>query len=557
VRVVNANEVIALFFPRRLGRVSFFVRSCATSLLVWGFIGASLSKADADVTTTIVVLLATIYSTFWVVLPRMRDLAMRPFWLIILVVPVIDVGFGLVLLFRPSAIALPRSIARPESQGTAQIVNDAELEGKDKIGKSHGPRVYMTPTLIILNVIIFGLMVVRSDPVLKATSSSLVQWGANYGPLTLGGQWWRLVASCFLHLGIVHLVSNMVALAIIGPFMEKLLGNVAYLTLYLMAGIAGSAASLALYPFVISAGASANIMGLYGALVAVFIRCREAVPGEKWARQSKVMAAFIGFCLLYGLFSPEVDVDIAGHFGGLLSGFVLGLCLAQRVPQKAVGHRWRNTMAGISGVTLVVATVLILAKQHDQANKGNLDGAIADYDRAIAFAPKVSGVYGLRGAAKVAKGDLDGAIADYDQAIQLNPEFAEAYSLRGAAKVAKGDLDGAIADYGRGIQLDPTLAETYYSRGSARLTKGDLDGALVDGNRAIELNPKLAVAYGLRGSAKLPKGNLDGAIADFDQAIELNPQDADAYSNRGLTRARKRDYQGAKADYERAKELKP
>jgi hypothetical protein len=97
----------------------------------WGLLGGSLPN-ESNVIATILLVLVCVYSSFWVVLPRMRDLSMHPFWLILLLVPIIDVGFGLVLMFRPSAIALPRSSDTPESQGTAKIVNDAELEAKDK-----------------------------------------------------------------------------------------------------------------------------------------------------------------------------------------------------------------------------------------------------------------------------------------------------------------------------------------------------------------------------------------------------------------------------------------
>jgi tetratricopeptide (TPR) repeat protein len=169
-------------------------------------------------------------------------------------------------------------------------------------------------------------------------------------------------------------------------------------------------------------------------------------------------------------------------------------CLAHQVPQKAVGRRWRITMVGISGVALVIATVLILAEAYDNW-----------------------------GIAKGKKGDLEGAIADFNQAIELNPRFAEAYCNRGIAKGKKRDLEGAVADF----------------------------------NKAIELNTKFAEAYYNLGITKLRKGDLDGVIADFNQAIELNPQDAGAYYNRGLARERKGDYQGAAGDYERAKELKP
>ena len=110
--------------------------------------------------------------------------------------------------------------------------------------------------------------------------------------------------------------------------------------------------------------------------------------------------------------------------------------------------------------------------------------------------------YSNRGVAKKAKGDLAGAIADYNRAIELDPKYAAAYYNRGLAKKAKGDLDGAIADYNRAIELDPKLAIAYNNRGIAKEAKGDLDGAIADYNRAIELDPKLAIASNNRGNAE-------------------------------------------------------
>ena len=141
--------------------------------------------------------------------------------------------------------------------------------------------------------------------------------------------------------------------------------------------------------------------------------------------------------------------------------------------------------------------------------------------------------YYNRGAAKIEKGDLDGAIADYNRAIELNPKDARAYYNRGIAKRAKRDLDGAIADFSRAIELDPKYAIAYNNRGIAKEARGDLDGAIADFNRAIELDPKLAVAYNNRGFDKEARGDLDGAIADYNRAIELDPKLAIAYNNRG------------------------
>src|SRR5215472_11535018 len=91
-----------------------------------------------------------------------------------------------------------------------------------------------------------------------------------------------------------------------------------------------------------------------------------------------------------------------------------------------------------------------------------------------------------RGVAKWRKGDLDGAIADYNRAVELDPKYAAAYYNRGVAKRHKGDLDGAIADYNRAVELNPKDTAAYYNRGVAKQTRGDLDGAFADYNRTLE-----------------------------------------------------------------------
>ena len=135
--------------------------------------------------------------------------------------------------------------------------------------------------------------------------------------------------------------------------------------------------------------------------------------------------------------------------------------------------------------------------------------------------------------------DWDGAIADFDRALQFDPKLAQAYDNRGDAKTETGDFDGAIADFNRALQLNPKYAKAYDNRGLAKLSRGDLDGAMADFNRALQFDPKLAPAYEARGVVKEQKGELDGAIADCNRAIELNPKLAGAYRNRGMAKAYK------------------
>jgi lipoprotein NlpI len=158
--------------------------------------------------------------------------------------------------------------------------------------------------------------------------------------------------------------------------------------------------------------------------------------------------------------------------------------------------------------------------------------------------------YNNRGIAKVAKGDFDGAIADYGRALELDPKFAAAYNNRGMAKLRKDlDFDGAFADFNRALELDPKFAAAYNYRGIAKVVKGDFDGAIAEYNRALELDPKFAAAYRRRGIAKQAKSDFDGAIADYDRAVEFDPKFALSYADRGISHLSSRHWSEALKDF--------
>ncbi len=144
---------------------------------------------------------------------------------------------------------------------------------------------------------------------------------------------------------------------------------------------------------------------------------------------------------------------------------------------------------------------------------------------ATATTPDVSdGDLVNRGIEKAKNGDLDGAIADFNRAIQLNPKDDAPYYNRAQAKKLKNDTAGAIADYTQAIELGSTNPAAYNNRGNARVENKDRDGAIADYTRAIELKPDYARAYYNRAVLKKEKGDKAGAAADFKRAGQLDPQ---------------------------------
>jgi len=165
--------------------------------------------------------------------------------------------------------------------------------------------------------------------------------------------------------------------------------------------------------------------------------------------------------------------------------------------------------------------------------------------------------YFYRGYDKSYKGDYNGAIADYTKAIEINPNFADAYYNRGSSKNDLKDYNGAIADFTKAIEINPNDAFAYYNRGSSKDNLKDYYGAIADYTKAIEINPNDAKAYNQRGISKSDLKDYYGAIADYTKAIEINPNYVKAYYNRGISKYKLKDYYGSIADYTKAIEINP
>lgn len=226
------------------------------------------------------------------------------------------------------------------------------------------PKITVTSVLLGLNVAVFGLMVAGGIHPMTPAIDSLIHWGANYGPKTTNGEWWRMCTAMFLHIGILHLLFNMVALWNIGGFMERVLGTAGFLVLYLLSGLLGSVASVAWNPFVVSAGASGAIFGVYGGLLGFLVRHRDTTSQAFLASLRSNALAFVGYNLLFGF--VQEGIDIAAHLGGLVGGLVCGLVLTQPL-SRASRARWhvRSVLVGVTGLVLIGGMATLLPRVDD------------------------------------------------------------------------------------------------------------------------------------------------------------------------------------------------
>jgi membrane associated rhomboid family serine protease len=222
------------------------------------------------------------------------------------------------------------------------------------------PKVYVTPALIAINLAVFVLMVLTGVSPTDPTLAQLVRWGADFGPLTTQGQWWRLLTAAFVHIGVLHVLMNMYVLWSSGVFTERLFGNINFLLLYLLAGIGGNLASVALHPFTVAAGASGAVFGVYGGLLGYLLVQRKTIPRKTVRSLAQGALVFIGYNAIFGI-NPLLNIDLTAHFGGLITGFLAGCALAQPLVPAAQSPGLRRTLTVASiGIVIFIAAAFKL-----------------------------------------------------------------------------------------------------------------------------------------------------------------------------------------------------
>ena len=216
-----------------------------------------------------------------------------------------------------------------------------------------GEKQPITTTLIGMNVAVFVAMVLMGVSPVEPTVAQLLKWGANWGPLSLGTEPWRMLASNYIHVGIIHIALNMWCLWNLGFLAERVFDPWTYVLIYTSCGLAGSLASLWWHPMIPGAGASGAIFGLAGALIAALYLGHLPISKQAIQGTLKSLLMFAGYNLFFGAVAR--GIDNSAHIGGLLAGLALGAVLAKHLTQPPeVRDGWRR------GVFIAAAVVLFL-----------------------------------------------------------------------------------------------------------------------------------------------------------------------------------------------------
>lgn len=178
---------------------------------------------------------------------------------------------------------------------------------------------WATYLLLAINIAVFAAMELSGSSTLNIYD--LLDWGANFNPYTFKDEWWRLVSSMFLHIGFIHLLVNMFSLYSLGSHIESAFGHRAFITTYLITGLAAGLVSGYYNLYVISAGASGAMFGIYGFHIV-------QVLAHDWDDKRAVIKSLLGFGIYVAVITfigTQANFDNAAHFGGLGAGIVIGM----------------------------------------------------------------------------------------------------------------------------------------------------------------------------------------------------------------------------------------
>jgi len=455
--------------------------------------------------------------------------------------------------FGSNPAAECRECRRMPPQGAAQpSENSPSPATTDEIVLLGGDPPVVTRGIIAIDVLIFVAMGVSGISWSEPKFLELVRWGADFSPLTLGGEWWRLLTATFIHIGVVHIALNMWCLWSLGPVLERLMGWKAYLLTYIVSGLAGSEASLLWRPWGGGAGASGAIFGVAGAFFSFLVLKKAPISAQFAKKRLKSVAIFIFYNLFLG--AAALNVNNAAHVGGLIAGFILGAvlpCVFSRseapgapsmVPSLGDSPGWQSPNRRLVAVGLICGLVLVAAAsaiaRHNASiaeygkavsliRENNTESAIPHLQSAISKDPRNVIALEMLGILLLDQNDPVQAWIPLRNAVDFDKNDLALRHNLGLAYLGAGYREYAAQEIGWALKgRDENPASADFILGVASYQEGKFADASRYLRSAIQNRNDLFEAQDLLGIVYLAMGRQDEARSLFSAVLAQHPKDA-------------------------------
>ncbi|HHQ0953197.1 TPA: rhomboid family intramembrane serine protease, partial [Listeria innocua] len=286
---------------------------------------------------------------------------------------------------------------------------------------------------------------------------NLIKWGGKFNPLIYAGEWWRFISPIFLHSGLIHLASNAVMLYIVGAWAERIYGKWRYILILLLGGICGNIASFALN-MNLSVGASTAVFAVMGALLYLVV----LKPNLYAKTIGTSIASLVAINLLIDVFSTQID--IAGHIGGLVGGFLLAGALS--LPKQF--FHWRRLAYGVSLVAVAILFLYFGFQKGEQPyDPMSANIAVQQYLQE----------HNKKEATKIIDNLIESGSAD-----------GYSYTYASSIALQNKQIDKAEDMANEAISLDKDIPEAHYYLSFCYRVQGNIKGALKEANTAKQLS---------------------------------------------------------------------
>src|SRR5690625_1120697 len=337
----------------------------------------------------------------------------------------------------------------------AHFVSNEKRKQEDVFSYGKPRLVYW---LLLINILMYLYLEINGG---SESIDNLIKYGAKYNPaILMDGEWWRIVSSMFLHIGLIHLIMNMIAIYYLGVFVERIYGSFRFFIIYMLAGIGGGLASFA-FSMNVSAGASGALFGLFGALLffgLIYKRLFFLTIGMN-------LLILIGINIVFGFTVPAIDN--AAHIGGLITGFIAAAIV--HLPKK------ENILKQGFAFGLYIILIIILIVFGIYNNENDPSYQLSRIDHLL-------------------------EVNDFDKVVEIttetldDPGSYEAPLLfqRSYAYIELEEFDLAIQDLEKSIKLDDEepIPESYYNLALLYYETGEQMKAEEAIKEAYNLNPQ-------------------------------------------------------------------